>query len=153
MLRESKSTPQPAAQTTTETAKAADGRPQKFTSEGAIPSVFAGQPISADPTASEKAFDPPAPAPETTRLAALDTGLTRIERVLARPNPTRVELEAVRSELEALEAVRDSLSEVSEEQSLRMQMYMDRMSKADSMISNMLKKFSETSSGIVANMK
>jgi hypothetical protein len=47
----------------------------------------------------------------------------------------------------------DSLSELSEQQQLRMQMVMDRMTKADSMASNLLKKISDTANGIIANMK
>jgi hypothetical protein len=55
--------------------------------------------------------------------------------------------------LEDLRDKRDSLSEQGEEQSLKMQMYMDRMTKADSAASNLLKKFSETASQIIQNLK
>ncbi|MGZ8369446.1 MAG: hypothetical protein ACXWVH_00140 [Caulobacteraceae bacterium] len=48
---------------------------------------------------------------------------------------------------------RDSLSEQSEEQQLKMQMVMDRMAKADSAASNAMRKFSETSSQIIGNLK
>jgi hypothetical protein len=47
----------------------------------------------------------------------------------------------------------DSLSETGEMQSLRLQMAMDRQSKFISTLSNMLKKMSETSSGITQNLK
>jgi hypothetical protein len=47
----------------------------------------------------------------------------------------------------------DSLSELGEEQQLKMQMVMDRMTKADSAASNLMKKFSETSSSIIQNLK
>ncbi len=47
----------------------------------------------------------------------------------------------------------DSLGELGEAQQLRLQMYMDRMTGLHSTISNMLKKWSDTSSGIVANLK
>jgi hypothetical protein len=55
--------------------------------------------------------------------------------------------------IEAWEGQKDSLSEMGEEQQLKMQMVMDRMTKADSAASNVLKKFSEISSQIIANMK
>jgi uncharacterized protein YukE len=63
---------------------------------------------------------------------------------------TAAELEAavddVKSEL-------DSLSEMGEMESLRLQMAMDRMSKLMSTLSNLLKKSSETSAQITQNLK
>lgn len=47
----------------------------------------------------------------------------------------------------------DSLSEMGEMESLRLQMAMDRMSKMMSTLSNILKKASETSQGITQNIK
>jgi putative addiction module CopG family antidote len=47
----------------------------------------------------------------------------------------------------------DSLSEMGEMESLRLQMAMDRLSKMMSTLSNILKKVSETSSTIVQNIK
>jgi len=47
----------------------------------------------------------------------------------------------------------DSLAELGEEQQLRLQMVMDRMSKAMSTLSNLLKKVSDTANGIVENLK
>ena len=47
----------------------------------------------------------------------------------------------------------DSLSEMGETESLRLQMAMDRLSKMMSTLSNILKKISDTDSGVVANMK
>jgi hypothetical protein len=47
----------------------------------------------------------------------------------------------------------DSLSELSQEQQLKMQMVMDRMTKADAAASNLEKKLSETASAIIGNMK
>jgi hypothetical protein len=47
----------------------------------------------------------------------------------------------------------DSLSELGEEQQLRMQMAMDRLSKMMSTLSNILAKHSETAEAIVGNMK
>ncbi|HEU4532920.1 MAG TPA: hypothetical protein VFS00_02335 [Polyangiaceae bacterium] len=47
----------------------------------------------------------------------------------------------------------DSLSEMGEMESLRLQMAMDRMSKMMSTLSNILKKISDTGSTIIQNMK
>jgi hypothetical protein len=47
----------------------------------------------------------------------------------------------------------DSLSEMGEMESLRLQMAMDRKSKLMSTLSNLLKKESETSSNIIQNIK
>jgi hypothetical protein len=47
----------------------------------------------------------------------------------------------------------DAMSELGETESLRLQMAMDRMSKMMSTLSNLLKKASETASGITQNLK
>lgn len=47
----------------------------------------------------------------------------------------------------------DSMSELSELQSLRLQMAMDRMSKLMETLSNLLKKAADTQSAIIQNMK
>jgi hypothetical protein len=48
---------------------------------------------------------------------------------------------------------KDSLAEQSEEQQTQMQEQMDRMQRADQTNSNTTKKFSDTQSGIIGNMK
>ena len=52
-----------------------------------------------------------------------------------------------------LQTNHDSLSELSEEQQLKMQMVMDRMTKANSAASNMMKKFSDAAASIIQNLK
>jgi len=47
----------------------------------------------------------------------------------------------------------DSISEMGEMDSLRLQMAMDRMSKMMTTLSNLMKKASDTSSGITQNLK
>ena len=47
----------------------------------------------------------------------------------------------------------DSMSEIGETESLRLQMAMDRVSKLMSTLSNLLKKASEIDSGIIQNIK
>jgi hypothetical protein len=59
-------------------------------------------------------------------------------------------LEAVLAELTTR---LDSMSEMGEMESLRLQMAMDRRSKMMSTLSNILKKSSETAGSIVANIK
>jgi hypothetical protein len=59
----------------------------------------------------------------------------------------------VDQELKKLQDSKDSLSEMGEEQQLKMQRYTERMSKADKAASDLLKKFSETASQIVQNWK
>jgi hypothetical protein len=56
-------------------------------------------------------------------------------------------------EAEELLSSVDSMSEMGEMESLRMQMAMDRMSKMMSTLSNLLKKMSDTNSQIVQNLK
>lgn len=53
----------------------------------------------------------------------------------------------------SLQARLDSMSEMGEMESLRLQLAMDRLSKFMSTLSNLLKKSSDTASGIVQNLK
>ncbi len=55
--------------------------------------------------------------------------------------------------IDAMRDKRDSLSELSETQQLKMQIYTDRMAKADSANSNLMKKMSDTLNSIIQNMK
>lgn len=52
-----------------------------------------------------------------------------------------------------LDGLPDELSEMGEMESLRMQMYLDRLSKLMSTLSNILKKMSDTASQIAQNLK
>ena len=52
-----------------------------------------------------------------------------------------------------LQGIPDSMSEMGEMESLRLQMAMDRMSKLMETLSNILKKMSETASEITQNLK
>ena len=55
--------------------------------------------------------------------------------------------------VDAMKDELDSLSELSEEEALRLQLAMDRLAKLESTISNILKKFSDTAASIIANLK
>lgn len=60
---------------------------------------------------------------------------------------------AAKNELEKIKNDLDSLSEMGEMESLRLQMAMDRMSKMMSMLSNIFKKISDTQQSILQNLK
>ncbi len=64
--------------------------------------------------------------------------------------PTEAEFDAMLSDAKAQI---DSISEMGEMESLRLQMAMDRLSKMMSTLSNILKKISDTSSSITQNLK
>jgi hypothetical protein len=64
--------------------------------------------------------------------------------------PSKAELD---SQIDEMKSEIDSMSEMGETESLRLQMAMDRMSKMMSTLSNLLKKISDTSDAIVQNIK
>lgn len=64
--------------------------------------------------------------------------------------PSKAELD---SQIDQLKNDLDSMSEMGEMESLRLQMAMDRMSKMMSTLSNLLKKISDTSQSITQNIK
>jgi len=65
----------------------------------------------------------------------------------------KIEQEDLAKAIETLKNDLDSMSEMGEMESLRLQMAMDRMSKMMSTLSNLLKKISDTSSQITQNLK
>lgn len=60
---------------------------------------------------------------------------------------------SIEQEFDAMQNDLDSMSEMGEMESLRLQMAMDRLSKMMSTLSNLLKKISDTQSQIVQNLK
>lgn len=64
--------------------------------------------------------------------------------------PTNAELDA---SIDQMQSDLDSLSEMGEMESLRLQMAMDRISKMMTTLSNIMKKASETQSSIIQNVK
>jgi len=64
--------------------------------------------------------------------------------------PSKAELDA---QVEQMKSDLDSMSEMGEMESLRLQMAMDRMSKMMSTLSNLLKKISDTQGSITNNIK
>ena len=104
--------------------------------------------------------------------AAILTKISK-ERIISAAKATRVRKEVMKLDLQynelfksltngkklmdaAKETVKnklDSMSEMDEMESLRLQMAMDRLSKLMSTLSNMLKKISDTASAITQNIK
>ncbi|HEV8483109.1 MAG TPA: hypothetical protein VGV87_06100 [Blastocatellia bacterium] len=79
-------------------------------------------------------------------IAPLDSMLKNIEESLGTTKEVDDSIDAIKKDL-------DSMSEMGEIESLRLQMAMDRMSKMMSTLSNLLKKMSDTADGIVQNLK
>jgi putative addiction module CopG family antidote len=79
-------------------------------------------------------------------------GGVRLDRVDLHPGKlsNTADLRAV---LDDVKGQLDSLSELGEMESLRLQMAMDRLSKLMSTLSNLLKKSSDTAAGIIQNIK
>ncbi len=84
------------------------------------------------------------------RPLKLDTAHTIKATSVSSNKITKPELDAM---VDQAKKDMDSMSEMGEMESLRLQMAMDRMSKMMSTLSNLLKKISDTSSSIVQNLK
>lgn len=87
------------------------------------------------------------------RLAELSAGtanLPRPVRLQSPPAPTYANLQALQN---SLRSQLDSMSELGETESLRLQMLMDQRSKFLEALSNIMKKTSDTQSSILANLK
>jgi hypothetical protein len=83
-------------------------------------------------------------------IAAETAGMSKPVRLQAPPNLTYAQLAALRSQLgNSL----DSMNEMSEMTSMRLQMAMDRRSKFVEALSNLMKSVNDTSSVIISNMK
>ena len=72
---------------------------------------------------------------------------------LEKATQTHAKLNTVNNTLVNVKTKLDSLSEVSEAESLRLQMAMDSLSKMMTMLSNLLKKSSDTANSITQNLK
>lgn len=76
---------------------------------------------------------------------------TKIARARVNTSPVaKTELDKTRMQIKSK---LDSLSEMGEMESLRLQMYIDRMSKMMSTLSNLMKKISDTQNAIIQNLK
>ena len=77
----------------------------------------------------------------------------RVKELDADSASAQGELTDLHREMQQLKQELDSLSELGETESLRLQMLMDRMSKMMSTLSNLLKKISDTAQSITQNLK
>ena len=89
------------------------------------------------------------------------TQKTQTARLQTTPNVTKVNTTVtakasvtdIKKVQDDMQAKQESLNELSEQRSLKMQMYMDRRSKTMETLSNIMKKISETQDSIIQNMK
>ena len=96
--------------------------------------------------------DVPKLVKSVNELHSLEIGLAA--NLLKKDLEDSVSLKAeLDQEMEIIKSAIGSQSEMGEMESLRLQMAMDRMSKAMSTLSNILKKMSDTAGAIVQNMK
>jgi len=77
----------------------------------------------------------------------------RVKELGADSASAQSELTDLDREMQQLKQQLDSLNELGETESLRLQMAMDRMSKMMSTLSNLLKKISDTAQSITQNLK
>ena len=68
-------------------------------------------------------------------------------------NVDSMSLGEIQAQIDAFEKEKDSLGDLSEELQTKLQMYTDRRKQAMETLSNMMKKFSDTSSSIIKNLK
>lgn len=84
------------------------------------------------------------------QVTQVNNAVNNLQTRLEESNSTAAEIDKL---IEETKQHLDSLSEMGEMESLRLQMAMDRMSKLMSTLSNLLKKASETSESIIRNLK
>ncbi len=85
--------------------------------------------------------------------AAARQEYTRPATTNLQARPGLVKSQSVDQAVDSTKAKLDSKSELGETESLRLQMAMDRLSKLEATLSNLLKKASDTQSNIVNNLK
>ena len=106
-------------------------------------------PLKSIPTATAGLFERQRKVDQARALLA-SAELLREDYVPTPGQPTLAELDA---SIDQMKTDLDSMSEMGEMESLRLQMAMDRMSKMMATLSNLLKKISDTQNAIVQNMK
>ena len=77
----------------------------------------------------------------------------QVEAELEKATQTHAKLNTVINTFVNVKTKIDSLAEVSEAESMRLQVAMDRFSKMMTMLSNLLKKSSDTANSITQNLK
>ncbi len=130
-------------------------------SAGAIAAMLSGglAPMFAGPIvfAPSIGTPPAAPAAATFDAAAARASLANLQAAARQPAHTELSselsLRQLDSAIEQWSGEMDSTSELGEEMQIRIQLFMDRYTRANSTLSNLLKKISDTSAGLIANMK
>jgi hypothetical protein len=89
-------------------------------------------------------------AVRVSQIEAQAPASPKVRRLQVRPNPTFADLNTVQSDFKSR---LDSMNEMSEMTSMRLQMAMDRRSKFMDALSNIMKKISDTSESVVQNIK
>lgn len=79
--------------------------------------------------------------------------IDRVQAKLAGMPMENGERAEIDQQMDALQQDLDSMSEMGEMQSLKLQMAMDRLSKMQTTLSNVMKKASDTSSSVIQNIK
>ncbi len=77
----------------------------------------------------------------------------RVNSVEMTMNQIDLKLNELQTLIDKLKNQKDALSDMSQDDKMKLQQIMDRKSKFETMLSNILKKFSDTSSGIIQNLK
>ena len=78
---------------------------------------------------------------------------TKLLRVQATLKKLELTLKDVKALVDELQTEKDSLSEMSQQDTLMLQQLMEKKSQLESMISNVMKASQETSNNIAANLK
>lgn len=93
------------------------------------------------------------PAPKALTPAQAKTYAAEMAKVRELTDGTDAVVTKIDDQIDKVKADLDSMSEMGETESLRLQMAMDRLSKAMTAISNLLKKHADTAQSIVQNLK
>lgn len=96
---------------------------------------------------------PAAGTDESALVSQMNELEIQMNAIQTRQQQLQSDLEALAKTQGELKKKMDSMSEMSETTALRLQMMMDRRSKFMSMLSNILKKMSDTQNSIVQNLK
>jgi hypothetical protein len=86
--------------------------------------------------------------PQTTKVQTVPTA-TKVST----PTVTKVSDAEVKELQNAIKTKHDSIDEMNKEQNLQMQKQMDRRSKLEDLISNVMKKIADSQNSIIQNMK
>ena len=90
------------------------------------------------------------PATNTKIIAPIHVPVSAVETTMNQIDVRLNELQALRDKLKS---EKDALSDMSQQDKMKLQRATDKRSKIERALSNLMKKFSDTSAGIIQNMK